>query len=38
MKNTFFVSNLFLLIFSLNLFAEDFLIKNAKIFTGTDQG
>ena len=38
MKNTFFISNLFLLIFSLNLFAEDFLIKNAKIFTGTDQG
>ena len=38
MKNTFFLSNLFLLIFSLNLFAEDFLIKNAKIFTGTDQG
>ena len=38
MKNTFFIRHFFLLIFSLNLFAEDFLIKNAKIFTGTDQG
>ncbi len=38
MKNNFLINGFFLLIFSLNLSGEEVLIKNAKIFTGTDQG